>query len=175
MKKDNIFLRILEYSDIETTQKWINDPEISDIMGYLPTKPLKQQEAWYSSIISDSSRYIFAICLNSSQEHIGNVALSNIDYISRNTQLSIFIYASKHRGLGYGREATELALEFAFNRLNMHKVYLRTSPHFSNAISMYKKIGFTQEGLLREHYYSNGKYIDKIIFSILRNEYTDSN
>jgi RimJ/RimL family protein N-acetyltransferase len=171
MKESRVYLRILELSDISTTQQWINDPEISQIMGYLPVKSLKQQEKWYLSGVDDNSRYIFAICLRENETHIGNVGLGNIDYISRNAQLSIFIYDDKYRTQGYGTEATKLILDFAFNRLNMHKIYLRTSPHFKNAIAMYEKIGFVKEGVLRQHYFDNGKYTDKLMFSILQEEF----
>lgn len=168
---EKVYLRILERSDISTTQKWITDPEISAIMGYLPTKSLAQQEQWYDAILNDNTRYIFAICLIESSQHIGNVALGNIDYVSRNAMLSIFIYEKKQRRAGYGSEATRLILDFAFNRLNLHRVYLQTSSGFHGAIRMYESLGFVKEGILREHYYINGQYSDKIIYSILRQEY----
>ncbi len=166
-----IYLRILEKSDIINTQKWINNPEISSIMGYLPNKPLIQQEHWYDSIINDPSRDIFAICKIDNDEHIGNVALGNIDFISRNAALSIFIIERINRGKGYGTEALILLLDYAFNRLNLHKVYLRTSPNFIEAISVYRKLGFIEEGRLREHYFCNGIYQDKILFGLLREEF----
>ena len=168
---ERIYLRILEKTDIPTTQKWINDPEMSAIMGYLPTKSLLNQEKWYDSLVNDDTRYIFAICLIENNEHIGNVALGRIDYISRNAMYSIFIYEKKYRQNGYGSEATRQMLSFAFNRLNLHKVYLRTSPVFVDAIKMYERLGFVREGILREHHYDDGKYSDKIIYSMLKHEY----
>lgn len=171
---EKIYLRILEFSDINTTQKWINDPQISAIMGYLPVKSLMQQEQWYANLINDSSRMIFAICKNDNKEHVGNVALSNIDTVSRNAQFSIFIFDEINRYSGYGTEATKLILEFGFKRLNLHKVFLRTSPNFTEAIKMYKRLGFKQEGILREHYYCDGNYQDKILFGLLKPEFSEN-
>jgi RimJ/RimL family protein N-acetyltransferase len=168
---EQIYLRILEKSDIYNTQKWMNDPEMSNVMGYLPNKPLLQQEQWYESILNDSTRDIFAICLIDNDEHIGNAALGKIDFISRNASLSIFIFDTENRGMGNGTEAIILLLDYAFNRVNLHRVYLRTSPHFIEAISVYRKLGFKEEGRLREHYFSNGNYQDKILFGILREEF----
>lgn len=170
----NIYLRILEASDIKNTQKWINDPTISSIMGYLPIKPLVQQELWYTNLINDPSRIIFAICKIENNEHIGNIGLGKIDSISRNASYSIFISTKENRNSGFGTEATKLLLEFAFDRLNLHKVYLRTSPNFVEAIKMYQKLGFKQEGVLREQYYCEGKYYDKILFGILKQEFNSN-
>ena len=85
--------------------------------------------------------------------------------------MNIFIYDPNYRGKGIGSEASKLILDFAFKRLNLNKVYLQTSERFEGAINMYKKIGFIKDGILRQHYYSNGRYEDKIIFSILKEEY----
>ena len=171
MKKDTIYIRILEESDIPTTTKWMNDAEISDAMGYLPAFSLHSQTEWFKRIDSDKTRYIFAICKNDNDEHIGNVGLGNIDYIHRHCQFSIFIFDLKNRHKGSGIEATKLALEFAFDKLNMNKVYLRTSERFVSAIALYEKLGFVKEGIMRQHYYSNGKFEDKIMYSMLKSEF----
>lgn len=165
-----VYLRIIEESDIERTHKWINDPEINEIMGYLPMT-LKQQEQWFKTTVGNSAKYVFAICLKETDEHIGNVGLGNIDYINRNAMFSIFIADNKFRGRGIGREATTLVLDFAFRRLNLHKVFLKTSDYLSDAVQLYKKIGFVEEGRFREHEFKSGRYVDKIIFAMLVSEY----
>ncbi len=170
----NVYLRILEKTDIQTTQRWINDPLISDIMGYLPVMSYENQINWYDNFKDDNTRFIFAICKLSNNEHIGNVGLGKINYISRHCMFNIFIADNSYKSKGIGTEATKLILEFAFNRLNMNKVYLQTSERFIEANKMYQKIGFKKEGVLREHYYSNGNYEDKVIYSILKREYNDN-
>lgn len=171
LKGANIYLRILERTDIPTTQKWINDPSISDIMGYLPVLSMENQMNWYDTLINDKTRYIFALCRVSDNKHIGNAGLGNINYISRHCMFNIFIAEDSNKSKGFGTEATRAMLHFAFYRLNLNKVYLQTSERFIEANKMYQKIGFKKEGVLREHYYSNGKYEDKLVYSILKREY----
>ena len=139
-------------------------------MGYLP-KPLLQQEEWFRNIAGDPDRFIFAMCLSASDEHIGNAALGCIDYIHRNAMLSLFIYDHRHRRHGYGREAVAMLLDFAFNRLNLHKVFLRTSPEYEGAKELYESLGFVHEGTLRAHEFKFGRYRDKLLFGLLRDEY----
>jgi diamine N-acetyltransferase len=174
MKSEQIYLRILEEEDIEKTTRWINSPEISDIMGYLPVKSLAQQKKWFAHLSDDNSRFVFAICRISDSEHIGNVGIGNIDYINRHCMFNIFIVDKNERSKGIGTEVTRLALDFAFNRLNMNKVYLQTSERFIEANNMYKKLGFKMDGKLRAHYFTSGGYEDKIIYSILRKEYEEN-
>jgi diamine N-acetyltransferase len=171
MKNNNVYIRILEETDILLTTKWINDPIISDIMGYLPVKSYANQLNWFKSITMDNTRFIFAICLSEGNSHIGNVGLGNIDYINKHCMFNIFIAEQSDRKRGLGSEATKLALEFAFKRLNLNKVYLRTSERFKEANGMYKKLGFVKEGVLRQHFFTNGSYEDKIMYSILATEF----
>ena len=142
-------------------------------MGYLPVLSYENQLDWYDSIKNDKSRIIFAICRIDNDEHIGNVGLGKIDYINRHCMFNIFIADKGNRSQGIGTEATLLVLKFAFYRLNMNKVFLQTSERFIEANKMYVKIGFKIDGILREHYFSNGQYEDKIIYSILKTEFNE--
>ena len=171
MKKNNIQIRPLEESDLSTTHNWINDPEISAIMGYLPVIGLARQEKWLKDRIFSNTHYIFAICVKKTNEHIGNIGLGDIDYVHRHASLNVFIYGKNNRGKGYGSEALEQILEFGFLKLNLNKIYLKTSSKFEAAIGLYESKGFILEGKLREHYYINGIYEDKLLYSLLKNEY----
>ena len=139
MNKDRVFLRILESTDIETTQKWLNRDEIGEVMGYMPHS-LVHQENWFAAATKDQSKYIFAICKFSDKSHIGNIALGNIDWIDRNAMLSIFIAEPENRRVGYGSAAVELILKFAFNRLNLHKVCVRTSSNYPGTLDFYLRL-----------------------------------
>lgn len=171
MKGKLVHLRILEKDDIIQTQKWISDPIIADIMGYLPVFSLLHQYDYYDKIYKSNTTFVFCIIDNTSGKHIGNVGIGNIDYISRHGMFNIFIGDETNREKGVGTEATMLTLNFAFKTLNLNKVWLKTSNRFTQAIKMYEKLGFVKEGVLRNHYYSNGNYEDKIIYSILKNEF----
>ncbi len=171
MKGDRIHLRIINKSDLDQMIAWLNTDEISQVMGYLPIFTIENQTQWYEEMISTDNTYVFAICINDSNKHIGNVGLGNIDYINRNAMLNIFIADKEMQGKGYGTETIRLILKFAFNRLNLHRIYLQTSERFTAALKMYEKIGFIKEGIKREHYYRNGDYEDKLLFSILRDEF----
>jgi RimJ/RimL family protein N-acetyltransferase len=171
LKGKNCFLRVLEEEDLDRTHQWLNTIEIMEAISInLPTSKMKQKK-WFERLISDNTKVVFAICLNDSGEHIGNVSLSEIDFINRNARFSIFIHSGKARGKGIGTEATNLTLQYGFNYLNLHKIYLKTTSDNIGAMKMYENIGFIQEGILKEHEFKNGKYVDKILYGIIVNDF----
>jgi RimJ/RimL family protein N-acetyltransferase len=62
------------------------------------------------------------------------------------------------QGKGYGTEAVKLLLKFAFNDLNLNKVYLKVFQNNERAIKCYLKAGFVKEGLLRKESFIDGSY-----------------
>lgn len=167
-----VYLRVLEFSDLQKTHQWMNEPELNELMGCMPFNA-RQQEKWFDATIDNKTKFIFAICRTLDDEHIGNIGLNPVDYVNSNAMLSIFIADNKKRSQGMGFEAIIQALEFSFHRLNLHKVFLKTSDHLAAAIAFYKKVGFVEEGLLREHEFKGGKFINKRLLSILRSEFDE--
>ena len=68
-------------------------------------------------------------------------------------------------------EAVRLLLDFAFRDLNLHRVYLHVFDTNAAAIRIYEKVGFVREGVLRQAAHIDGRYVDVMVMSILREEY----
>jgi RimJ/RimL family protein N-acetyltransferase len=64
-------------------------------------------------------------------------------------------------------------LRFAFDDLNLERVYLHVFETNKAAIRVYEKIGFVHEGVLRKAAYINGEYLSLIVMGILKDEYTN--
>lgn len=166
---ENTYLRRLEKIDLERSLKWINDPSIMVIMGVWGPRTAYHQERWYEEIAVSKTNLVFALCLKESDEHIGNLSLFDIDYINRNAGLTIFIADEGHRGGGVGTEAVRLLVEYAFDYLNLHRVYCRTNNEI--AAKLYERIGFVKEGVSRQSSYEFGQYMDKVLYGLLKNDY----
>lgn len=52
----------------------------------------------------------------------------------------------------------------------MHRIYLTVLENNKNAYNLYKKIGFKEDGVLRDAIFKNGKYCNLIMMSILLND-----
>jgi RimJ/RimL family protein N-acetyltransferase len=72
---------------------------------------------------------------------------------------------------GYGTEAVRLVAKHGFNTLNLNRIFLHVFENNPRAIRAYEKAGFSHEGRKRQAEFKDGKYIDVLVMSMLRNEF----
>lgn len=161
-------LRPLERSDLNRTLQWINDPDIFIMMGTFGPRTALAQERWYENIAESRTNLIFAVCLQDGGEHIGNASLFDIDFRNGNAGLTIALPDISNQGQGLGREAVFLLCQYGFKYLNLHKVYCKTDN--LHATRMYEKLGFVKEGVLRQQAFHLGRYVDKIVYGVIKDE-----
>lgn len=102
---------------------------------------------------------------------MGVTSLVGIDYKNRNAECILDIGEKSKWGKGYGTEAMSLLLTYAFLELNLHRLSLRVFSTNEKAIHLYKKIGFVQEGRVKEAVFRNGEWIDSIYMGLLQTYY----
>jgi RimJ/RimL family protein N-acetyltransferase len=66
-----------------------------------------------------------------------------------------------------------LMLNYGFNTLNLNRVYLRVYESNPRGIRCYEKAGFRHEGRLRQAIFQDGRYIDLLMMSVIRSEWSD--
>ncbi len=169
MKSSICNLRPVNTEDILRSLIWRNDDDVKrNLLSFrLPvTKPM--EEAWVQKAMNgDTDRIIFSI-EDETALHVGFIELNTIDYFSRNAYYAIVIGDKTARGKGIAKSATQLILEFAFNKLNLHKVCLQVAEYNHAAINIYKKIGFEQEGVLKEQLFMDGSYHQMICMGFFK-------
>ena len=72
---------------------------------------------------------------------------------------------------GYGSDAMRVLLRLAFDKLNLHRIWLHVYDYNPRAIASYEKCGFKREGVLREQRFYGGKHHDIVVMGILEDEY----
>lgn len=171
---DRIILREYRKEDLPYIRKWVNNPEITKYLSnvFLYPHTMSATENFINSIIDGSSGIKgFIIAHKDSEEYIGQIDLIKIDWVNRIGTLGIVIGNTENLGKGYGTEAIKLIQEFAFNRLNLHKLDLEVREYNDRAIKCYKKCGFVEEGRIRQNHFIDGKYTDTIFMGILKSEW----
>ena len=79
-----------------------------------------------------------------------------------------------HRGKGYGKAAMKLLLEYAFNERRLHKFAGFCFDDNLSSRKMMESLGCKQEGRSREEVYMNGKYHDRILYGLIKDEYIEN-
>jgi len=171
LSDDLIYLRKLDKSDLDRTWEWINKPDVFWKIGVNVPVSKSAQQQWFEQVDCRADKIIFAICFRAEDWHVGNISLDMIDFRHRNARLSIFIGDSAQRGKGIGSRAISLLARYAFDFLNLHRIWCKTSAQDSELLRFYQRMGFRVEGRLRHHEFIDGQYVDKTILGILREEF----
>jgi RimJ/RimL family protein N-acetyltransferase len=162
-------LRRIEREDIPTFVRWFNDPEVRDYLTVYRPFSTAEEEKWFERHLEDQNSEMFAI-ETADGVHIGNLGLHDINWRDRRVELGIVIGEKEYWGKGYGSDAIRTALHFAFEDMNLHRVYLRVREDNARGIGAYEKCGFQHEGRMREAIYSHARYYDEVLMGILRHE-----
>ena len=109
-----------------------------------------------------------AIVASEDDSHIGNIKIHRIDFYHRFAEISLIIGEKAYWGTGYGTEAIQLAVAFAFDTLNLRRLAAGVYANNAASIRAFKKAGFFEEGLKKEHRFFKGTYVDEAQLAILR-------
>jgi len=154
--------------------RWMNDPEVTDMLGVVSMGMSKGTERkWVESETDSKDTRMTLTILTKNGLAIGNMGLMGIDYVSRHATLGIMIGEKGMWDKGFGGEAIRTLLRFAFEELNLDRVELSVNSNNARAIRCYEKAGFKLEGRFREHTPYHGKKVDLLRMAVLRNEWRD--
>jgi RimJ/RimL family protein N-acetyltransferase len=158
--------------DAEKWTEWDNDLEVTIPLGpeaYTPLSLDRVREG-ISKLIEKQS-HIFSIIDLKTNKLIGRCLLFDVDQINRKATFGIDIGDKAYWDQGYGKDATNLTLDYGFNLLNLHNIMLGVFSYNQRAISCYKKVGFKEIGRRRESRFVAGKWYDGIWMDILADEF----
>ncbi len=171
LSDDLIYLRKLESTDLDRTWTWINDPGVYLKIGSQVPVSRSAQLKWFERADQSTDKIILAICLKENDVHVGNASLDSIENRHRTARLSIFVGDTEQRGKSIGSRSIRLLANYAFSFLNMNKVWCKATSGDDQIVHFYENLGFKIEGVMRQHEFIDGNYVDKIIFGLLSDEF----
>jgi diamine N-acetyltransferase len=125
----------------------------------------------YEQQVADGDGSYFLIYERASGEAIGTLGLQDINYRNRTAEYGITISDARHRGKGYGTEATRLALDYAFTTLGLHNVLLTTVSFNPGALRAYARAGFREIGRRHGCWLMGGTYYDEVSMEALSTDF----
>ena len=166
---DRLYLRLFEINDAEIVKEHCNNINIYKTTLYIPYPyTLDDALSWmenHKKNFDEDRSYEFAITHKESGDLLGAISLSNNQKF-KNGELAYWI-AEKYWGNGYGTEAAQAIIKFAFEEKKLHKVFARYFKSNPASGKIMKKIGMEQEGLLKDQIIKDGKYEDLFYFGII--------
>jgi len=168
-------LRALRREDAELTWKWRNDTVVRDMYSGHPffVNPEKEH-AWYERILlSDLPNVTMGVEIEETEQLIGVMFLMHVNHIHRSAELA-FLFDKDSRKASDIIEAILLTLQFGYYELNLNRIYGKSIEHHTMLIKLFERYGGQREGLLRQSVFKNGKYLNEVMMSILKEDYENN-
>lgn len=171
---EQVYLSDPRPGDAETlaATQWNN--ELIRMLGWDTYTPYSL-EKWDEFLNSSDGKENFLFCVRLLQDDtfLGYVSLSSIQLKNRGAEASIAIFDAENRGKGYGKDAMEVLLRYAFMELGLHKVRLSVNANNLPAVRTYERVGFVREGVDREALYQDNRWLDIWNYGLLKGEWLE--
>ena len=170
LQGQHIFLRALEPEDLEFVYAVENDESIWEVSNtqtpyskFLIRQYLKNAQ----QDIYEAKQIRLAICKIDTAKAIGLIDLFDFDAQNKRAGIGIIIQNETNRNQGLGKEALDLLVNYAFQKLQLHQLYANIGADNEASLKLFTTFGFQEIGVKKEWNLLNGKYHDELIFQLI--------
>lgn len=162
-----IYLRLMTYEDTEKIVEWRNSDSVRKRFIYQGLFTKESHENWIKNMVETGKVVQMIICETGTDKPVGSVYVRDIDKTHHKAEYGIFIGEKDARSKGYGTAAAKLMVQYCFEELALHRLFLRVYAENERAIRSYEKAGFVKEAHLRDDVFIDGEYKDIVLMGIL--------
>lgn len=162
-------VRRMRKHDLEYVLSWRNHPDVRRFMLTQHEITAHEHHAWFERATNDATRALLVI--EEQNQPVGCVVFSGVQ---PNSTADWSFYSSPDSPAGTGKRVCSMALDFVFKKLNIHKVAGQVLDYNVASIRLHQRLGFIQEGNLREHVLINENHHDLLCFGVLSSEWIAS-
>ncbi len=169
---DRLLLRLINPDIYNQVMGTYNDEVIKKYFGFTNTIELEQEKARYRQGITMSGRSFlyFHLLEKSTSAVMGWCGYHTWMLQHRRAEIGYVLNEDRYKGQGYMKEALPFIVRYGFETMRLHRIEALVSPENKPSLRLLKKLGFQQEGHLRDHYMKNNKLEDSLIFSLLESD-----
>ena len=163
---DRVDLHTVEREDIDFLHRNYNRPEVRHWMPSVHPRNREQVEERIEDTDEDDTTLLGCV----DGEPVGSISLFDFQHASGKARIGAWVDPEYH-GEGYGTEMTELTLEYAFDERRLHRLTAGALETNDPSRSLLESVGFEEEGRLRDGYYVQGEYVDRMLYGLLESEW----
>lgn len=167
---ENLYLSPMDISnEVDIMTKWMNeDQDIAYYNGFYGSLLGKEKVADKMNQWNEGP-YSFSIVSLEHNKFMGHISLFGMDGHELYATMGIYL-GKEFRGKGYGKEAMNLLIDYAFNVQRYKAIHLEVFSYNKKAIEVYKKMGFVECGRWHQARYHLGEYHDIIMMELLKEQ-----
>ena len=177
IKGKDVGLRALEAEDLILLRNWRNITSFRKNFREHRELSMANQEAWFNKTINNPNDFMFVIEDLKTAEPLGACGLLYTNWIIRSADFSFYIgYDNLYIDEKYAFDAANLLINYGFKDLNLNKIWMELYEFDEKKIEFFtKKFDFKVDGKLRQNAFSDGKYWDSYIISLLSVDHKTTN
>ena len=122
----------------------------------------------------ERKRFVMGIWDRSSNSLIGEIWIEPLDWKVPVIEIGYFVI-KKFEGKGIATRSVKLCLDFMFNKLNAHRVEIRTNDDNQKSYKVAERCGFKKEAHMRENTKLNDKIVGRYFYGLLKSEFEKIN
>ena len=168
-------LRAMGPADAEALWRWNHDPEVMRWMMDDHPQNRETVRKW----LTERPRNAYDDVLFGIEAHqngkddgilVGLVRLHGAEPETGIAELDIYLGEKDHWGRGLATDAVRAACRHGFDKMRLHKITLTVVPENEAAHRVYRKVGFVDEGRLRQTFRRDGRWYDQLTMGLLADE-----
>ena len=168
-----IKLKTLSEQDVFPFYEWLNDSESIkySLSAFQKINSKTEIDLWFETILKDQKNLNLGIFLEESNKLIGYAGICSISQQNKSGEYFIFIGDKSVWGKGIGSKVSKQIIKIAFQDKKLNRLMLTVSAPNIGGVKAYQKAGFNLEGRLRQACFRDGALHDKLIMSVLKEDY----
>jgi len=172
LRGDLVRLDALRDSDAPAIATW-QQSDFLRLYDAVPAIPRSESEIvdWIADLRKNDRTVAFAIRPSDGDQLLGTLELDEILWPHRVCGIGLAVGDPDDWGRGYGTEAAELGLSFAFDELNLYRVTATVFEYNERSIALIERLGFRREGVYRQFIQRDGTRYDMILYGLLQPEW----
>jgi RimJ/RimL family protein N-acetyltransferase len=170
---NRLTLRLLEHNDLHDLLEVHASDEVTRYLPFDAWTSMVDAKTWYQRTMlrhGEGSAMQFVMQHRDEGRVIGTALLFHFEEESRRAEIG-YVLGRPYWGKGFAHEGVGALLEFAFEDLNLRRLEAEIDPHNVASGEVLRKLGFTQEGLLRERWSLKGRISDSALYGLLRHDW----
>jgi len=157
----------MQEQDLSLVLVWRNHPDVRQFMYSQHEISPAEHARWFTSALLDAQRHLLVYQPGGKPQ--GFLSFNRLR-ASAVAEWGFYLAPDAERGTG--RALGQAALDYAFSTLKLHKVCAEALGFNERSRRFHEKLGFQQEGLLRDHYFDGSRYHAVHCFGLLANEWS---
>lgn len=166
-------LRQAQLTDGDDLYQLYADQAVVQYMSFTPFTSVEEaldEMKWYERIFAEQSGLRWMIEDRETGKVIGTCGFLAYEQEHHRTELG-YDLSSAYWGKGIMKEVALCIIQFGFEQMKLNKIEAKIDPNNQASLRLMEKLAFVQEGLLRQHEFEKGKYVDLTVFALLQSEY----